>query len=190
MDLWQTVDNKFRQSDIKGAIKHLESLLAKQPADCFKQLVGAQFSNTARSILTEINRFIQACDEKLSIKAVYLEMNGFDINYHNWHFDFFGYIDYGADPDDIEWLCDWQSDYWPQFDLIGLETSQKQFESYQVNEKWRDKQNQEASEIANLLVMAKFVLMIQMSLQAGQLVKAIPVLATAHDFDIVGRFEP
>ena len=44
-------------------------------------------------------------------------------------------------------------------------------------------------ELAILLVMCKFVALIQSALAAGPRSKSIPVLATAHDFDILGRFE-
>jgi hypothetical protein len=175
--------------DVAGAIQFLEGLLAKEETDRFKGLIGHGFANPPGSILLGLNDFIRGCNERFDIRAVYLEMNGFDINYDRWYFDFFGYAQYGADPEDLEWLCHWQSPRWPEFTLEGLEVDQKDFEWYDVNEIWKDKKFARAKELAVLLVMSKFVSLIQAAVQAGDLARPLPVLATAHDFDIIGRFE-
>jgi hypothetical protein len=71
-----------------------------------------------------------------------------------------------------------------------MEKIQKEFQWYHEQEIWEGKKYERAYELLVLLVMAKFVFLIQSALEAGDLVKPIPVLATAHDFDIVGRFAP
>jgi hypothetical protein len=116
-------------------------------------------------------------------------MNGFDINPDRWYFDFFGYKRYAADPDDLQWLCEWQSPDWPQVTLKGLEQVQADFEWYHHEEIWNDKKLEWAYELAVLLVMVKFVTLIESALASGPRSKLIPVLATAHGFDILGRFE-
>jgi len=188
MRLWNAVDRRFRKSDITGAIEFLEERLAKEKGARFKGLLGNGFTNTPWSILSAINKFMDACSKKFAIKAVYLEMNGFDINPDRWYFDSFGYTRYGADPQ-VEWLCEWQSPDWPQLTLKGLEPVQADFEWYHAEEIWKDKEYERAYELAVLLVMAKFVSLVQSALAAGPRSKPVPVLATAHDFDIVGRFE-
>ncbi len=117
-------------------------------------------------------------------------MNGFDINYDRWYFDSFGYSEYVADPDDLEWLCDWRSPDWTQFTLTGLEPTQDDFRWYVEKEIWQNGTHKTAKELAVLLVMVRFVQLIQSALAAGPLVLDVPVLATAHDFDMVGRLEP
>jgi hypothetical protein len=189
MRLWNAVDRRFRNSEIGGAIKFLEERLAKEKVDRFKGLLGKGFTNTPQSILSAINKFIDACAKKFSIKAVYLEMNGFDINPDRWYFDSFGYTNYGADPQDLEWLCDWQSPVWPEVTLKGLEAVQADFKWYHANEIWNDKTFGRAYELAVLLVMCRYVSLIESALARGTRSKPIPVLATAHDFDVVGRFE-
>jgi hypothetical protein len=140
MRLWKAVDRRFRKSDITGAIGFLEERLAKETVNRFKGLVGNGFTNTPRNILDAINKFIDACSKKFPIKAVYLEMNGFDINPHRWYFDSFGYASYGANPDDLEWICKWQSSDWPQVTLKGLESIKGDFEWYHAKENGNDKQ--------------------------------------------------
>ena len=117
-------------------------------------------------------------------------MNGFDINPDRWYFDFFAYTEYGSDPDDLEWLCDWESPTWKDVTLEGLEAVQADFDWYHSNEIWNDKTFESAYDVSLLLVMCKYVALIESSLRSGARTKSIPVLATAHDFDIVGRFPP
>lgn len=187
--LWEFVDRYFRKSDISGAIESLESLLTTEQGYRFKGLLGASFSNSPSSILSATNTFIDACSKKFDLKAVYFEMNGFDINPDRWYFDSWAYDEYGSDPQDIEWLCNVQSLDWPQVTLQGLEGVQADFEWYHSNEIWKDKTFEKAYDLATLLVMCKYVALIQSGLESGTRSKAIPVLATAHDFDILGRFE-
>jgi hypothetical protein len=152
-------------------------------------LLDYNFSNAPKRILSAINKFMDACSKQFAIKAVYLEMNGFDINPDRWYFDSFGYAKYGADPQDLEWLCYWQSHNWPQVTLKGLEEVQADFEWYHAKEIWKNKKLDRAYELALLLVMSKFVCLIESALGVGERSRPIPVLATAHEFDIVGRFE-
>src|SRR6266496_3868421 len=105
--LWEYVDRKLTESDVSGAIDGLERLLAAEKGERFKGLLGTSFSNSPTDILAEINDFVEACVEQFDIKAVYLEMNGFDINPDRWYFDSFGYGTYGCDPKNLEWLCNW-----------------------------------------------------------------------------------
>jgi hypothetical protein len=166
MRLWNAVGRRFRKSDVGGAIKFLEERLAKEKGVRFKSLLGKGFTNTPRSILASINKFIDACSKKFAIKAVYLEMNGFDINPDRWYFDSFGYTNY--DPRDLEWLCYWQSGrHWPQVTLKGLEVVQADFEWYEANEICEDKRFDRAHELAVLLVMCKFVSLIDSALASG-----------------------
>jgi len=191
IDLWQTVDRLFKSNDIDSAVELLERRLAEHRVMRFAGLIGASFTNSPDSVLSSINEFIRTCDGTFDIKAVYLEMNGFDINYDRWYFDSFGYSEYGGNPDDLEWLCDWQSPRWREVTLCGLENVQRDFAWYIENRIYdKDKSYESPHDVALLLVMAKYVALIQTTLRAGALAKAIPVLATAHDFDIVVRFEP
>jgi hypothetical protein len=187
--LWNAVDRRFRRSKIADAIKYLESRLAKEGTKRFKGLLERGFSNTPWDVLTSINEFIDECAQEFDIKAVYLEMNGFDINPDLWYFDSFGYSKYGADPNNLEWLCNWDSPEWPHVALEGLEAVQDDFAWYHENRIWKDESLSPAYDQAVSLVMCKFVSLIEAALTAGNRSRPIPILATAHDFDIIGRFE-
>jgi hypothetical protein len=186
--LWGAVDSRLLALDVCGADQMLDSLLCEQPGSRFKGLVGRHFTNQPSSVLGTINGFIRTCGDDFEIKAVYLEMNGFDINWDRWYFDCFGYSQYVDDPVDTDWLCDWQSGEWPQVTLTGLEAVQADFEWYHTQEVWRDEAVEPLYEVATLSVMVKFVQLIQEALRSGALVRPVPVLATAHEFDMFGRF--
>ena len=66
---------------------------------CTSRIRRATFSLTLTHLLSRAkNRF--------DVRAVYLEMNRFDINYDRWYFDLFAYTEYSADPEDLDWLSD------------------------------------------------------------------------------------
>jgi hypothetical protein len=75
--LWKAVRCRFGRSDIGGAIEFLEERLAKEKVARFKGLLKRRFTNSPRSILSAINKFMDACSTRFPIEAVYLEMNGF-----------------------------------------------------------------------------------------------------------------
>ena len=190
-ELYGIIDTKLRASDINGAIILLEELLAAEKCDRFSSLVGTGFTNPPDIVLAYINKFISSCESEFSIQSAYLEMNGFDINSDFWFFSPFGYESYETDPDDLDWLSDWQADESTEImPLTGLEIVQADYAWYHGERGDSDSSYTHAYDIATLLVMVKFVALVEAALSSGPLLKPIPVLATAHEFDIVGRFIP
>ncbi|QDQ25503.1 hypothetical protein FNU76_03555 [Chitinimonas arctica] len=190
MVLWQAVHNHFRNSNIANAILELEAFLSSRDAQKFSCLIGASFSNPSSSVVDEINRFIHANETQFEVKAVYLEMNGFDINYDRWYFDLFAYSSYLPEFDETEWLCEWQSPHWPEVELFGMDAAREAFAWYHEQRIWKFQPDFEpVYEAAMLLVMAKFADFVGLALKETNLAKRIPVLATAHDFESVARFE-
>ena len=118
--LSETVDRFLRNNDAAGAASYLESLLRAASPERFATLAEKQFTNPPRQVLEHINAFINRCGEEFDVQAVYLEMNGFYVNYDCWYFDSFAYTEYVDDPDDLDWLSDWSSPEWPQLTLTGL----------------------------------------------------------------------
>ena len=189
-EMYLKVDKYFKGNDIKGAVSELETMLSNQPGERFKYLIGNKFTNTPDSIVSSINQFTEFCDKTFDIKAIYLEMNGFDINFDRWYFDSFGYKECNIVEDDFEWLCDWESEKWNGITLTGFESVQKDFEWYQKNRIWKQKDQKEPYDLAVLLVMSKFVQLVESAILTGKLKKKIPVLATAHEFETIGIFKP
>ena len=187
---WSLTSRRFQAGDYRGAVRELEDRIAADERSAFHGLVGRSFSNSGESIITKLNSFVSLCQKEFDIASIYLEMNGFDINADRWYFDFFGYDRYDTDPNDLEWLCDWQSQAFPDMTLTGLEDVQKDFEWYHAKRTWKDKSYKALYATACNLVMSKFVVLIEDALRSEALIKPIPVLATAHDYETIGRFEP
>ena len=103
------------------AILFLEASLAQCEGHGFKSLIGADFTNVPDRIAGNINDLINFCDRRFDVRAVYLEMNGFDINIGRWYFDLFAYRQYIKAPEDVDWLGEWESPAWPDITLTGLE---------------------------------------------------------------------
>lgn len=61
---------------------------------------------------------------------------------------------------------------------------------YRENQAYEKESDREVEEIAVFLVMVRFVELVQAAVAAGKLARPVPVLATAHDFDILARFLP
>ncbi len=188
--LESAIDRHMRSNQVDRAADFMETRLRAVAKDRFASLAESHFTNPPGDVLAYLNEFIDACRTRCDVRAVYLEMNGFDINYDRWYFDPFAYTDYSADPDDLDWLCDWVSPQWPTMTLTGLEQTQDDFRWYMENRIYENKTHDTEVEIAACLVTVRFVQLIQASLQSGTLICPVPVLATAHDFEIHGRFLP
>lgn len=188
IELWQRINTFIAKGQLEGAIKDLECGLASCNSERFKSLIGSEFKNNDTEIAKEINKFISFSEKDIEVRAVYLEMNGFDINPDRWYFDLFAYDTYQEDEDDLDWLSEWKSEDWPEITLEGLEAAQEDFDWYSNRSGYKDSLAKEASEYAVLLVMCKFANLIRRSVATGFIKKKTPILATAHDFDIMPRF--
>jgi hypothetical protein len=190
IDLWNTIDSFLRKKDIDGAALHLENLMKNESSDRFITLTELHFTNSPEELVESFNSFISFCDSKFDVQSVYLEMNGFDINYDLWFFVFFGYDIYNDDVSDLDWLSNWSSPDNAWVVLTGLESIQDDFRWYSEIEGQERKPYEYIKELAVLLVMIRFVQLIESVINSGKLIKTVPVLATAHDFDMLGRFMP
>lgn len=191
MSLWRTVYDHFKNNDVLCAISLLEEYISSRDSQKFACVVGASFLNPPTSVLGELNRFIETNEKQFDVKAAYIEMNGFDINYDRWYFNLFAYSSYSPQFDEAEWLCEWQSPSWPDVELFGMDSAQQAFAWYHEQQIWNSQPDlKPIYEAAMLLIMAKFAGFIGSVLKTGRLTKSIPILVTAHGFESVARYEP
>jgi len=181
IDIWNEVDKRIQKPD--EACQFISELMENCKDKTFNSLLKVNFANTPSEIQDVINSFISECNKTFDLEAIYLEMNGFDINPKRWFFDLFGYKHFRKDEDSLDWLAYWQSPDFPEVTLTGLESIQKLYNDYRKNKLYEDDDKAYNHELATLLVMAKFCQLIDRSLENQKL--AIHVLATAHDFDII-----
>ncbi|KPL77666.1 hypothetical protein ADN00_08725 [Ornatilinea apprima] len=186
IEIWNEVDKRIQNPN--EACQFIGKLMENSKDKTFNGLITANFTNTPSEIQNAINKFIYECNKTFELKAIYLEMNGFDINPSRWFFDLFGYEALPEDDSDLDWLSDWQSPDFPDVTLKGLESIQELFKQYNQEKADLnlDKPNQVLKnnhELATLMVMAKFCKLIDESLHNTHL--GLHIYATAHDFEII-----
>jgi len=190
-NLWQKVYDGVLTSQTGDLINLLSKEIIANGPNEFTPVVKADISNDLAITLKEINEFITANLANFEVKSIYLEMNGFDINYDRWYFDYFAYENYSSDPEDLEWLCDWHSENWPETTIVGMEDTQDVFKWYHENHIWKSNPElKETYETAMLLVMLKFMDFVAKVIQRKKLVRPMPVLCTAHGFESVYQIAP
>ena len=105
----QQINPSLENLDFSKTLNIAESALKKIPATKFHFVLGQSFINQADSLVNWIDNFYKEISKKIKIKALYFEMNKFDINTDIWYMDGFAYEkDGGLDLDDMEWLSDYE----------------------------------------------------------------------------------
>jgi len=186
--VWATVDRYVKASKLDQAVRYLERKLRAAKSRRFDALLGATFSNDAVRLAKSIEAFRAA--QPFPVKAIYLEMNGFDINPDRWYFDYFSYDSYDKSETDLDWLADFAISDFPSTTLTGLEKVQKVYAWYSNRGGYKDPDAKATATYATLLVMCRFAQLIECAVSAGAIAFSIPIVATAHDFDILPRFLP
>ena len=181
IDVWNEVGNRIQNPN--DACQFISALMEECIDQTFNRLITAHFTNPPSQIYDSIIAFHADCSKRFTVKAIYLEMNGFEINPDRWYFDLFGYKSAPPNDDSFDWISEWQSPDSPTVTLTGLESIQELFATYIGNKLYQDKNKAYNEELATLLVMAKFCRLISGSLKNNKL--GVPVYATAHDFDLI-----
>jgi len=87
--------------------------------------------------------------------------------------------------EDFDWLSDWQSEYFKDYTITGLESLQAVYAS----RAFHDPANDDASYLSSLVVVTKFQRFMQRA--AAKMSKlCVPLYVTAHDFDYIARLHP
>lgn len=186
IEAWHEVNGLIQKPD--EACLYIGELMKGCKDKMFNELIAADFTNHPTQIHDSIVTFCYECNKAFELRAIYLEMNGFDINPKRWFFNFFGYNTIHQNDDTLDWLAYWQSPDYPSITLTGLEAIQNIYSEYQSKKLYKDKDKQLNEELATLLVMAKFCKLIAKSVDDIKL--GIHIYATAHDFDIIYQKRP
>jgi len=181
VEIWNEVDKRIQNPD--EACDFIIELMKGCEDKTFNSLIELDFTNSRDQIQNSISTFYSECNKLFDVKAIYLEMNGFDINPNRWFFDFFGYANLPQDGDSLDWLAYWQSPDYPSMTLSGLESIQSLYFNYVTKKLYKDDDKKFNEELATLLVMAKFCKLIAESTNDMNL--GVDIYATAHDFDII-----
>ena|SRR5262245_10026341 len=165
--------------DVAGCENAVATRLKELPHSPFHIVLNLSITNSPEEIASHFDGFFNKEKERFRIATAYTEMNGFDINPDRWFFDVFAYEQYGGH-NDYDWLSDWQSHYYPDMTLTGLEALQ---EVYADDASGAVELN-DARSLAGLLVVIKFQDLI---CRAAPHIRELQfsLLATAHDYDFI-----
>jgi hypothetical protein len=154
--------------------------------DSFHKMATKFFERDSSSFLSNIFKAKRA--DKQQIQAIYCEMNGFSINYDLWFLDLFAYTNKGGF-DDLDWLSDFQYSSETSMTITGFEDLQTIYQDFMENERWQDKQLQACSDICEFLIILRlqelFRETFNEALAKNNKWASIPILVTAHDYDII-----
>jgi hypothetical protein len=188
MDLFfDTIDRltpQLRAGDLAACESAAVDTLLALPKSPFHIAAQLAIANDPSDIAAHFNRFLVSESARFDIRAVYTEMNGFDINPDRWYCDLFAYNTDGG-LDDFDWLSDWQSEYFQDYTITGLETLQAVYASTAFHEE----QHRDAAYLAGLVVVAKFQRFMQVAVTSMNQLH-VPLYATAHDYDYIARIVP
>ena len=175
---------RLRAGDLAGCETVAADALRALPRSPFHIAADLAITNDPVETARHFDEFYRAESERMSVRSVYTEMNGFDINPDRWFCDLFAYTADGG-LDDLDWLSDWQSELFEDVTITGLEPLQAVYAS----KAFRDPANRPASDLSSLVVVTKFQRFMQRA--AGRM-RALrgPLYVTAHDFDSIARLVP
>ncbi len=185
---WMKLANKLepylRQGNLNYCIEQLIETIKLQPESPFHQIINLNFTNNSKEIAKYFQKFIDREKKKYSIKAIYTETNGFDINPNEWFFDLFAFKSYSGHSD-YDWLSDWQSEEYKSLTLTGMEKLQLVYKS----DAFCDNQYDDVSSYCSLMVVLRFQQLIEKS---APYIKNLdfPILATSHDYEFIYEYNP
>lgn len=173
---------RLARGDISGCESAAVEVLLKLPKSPFHIAAKLEISNDPAEAARHFDNFYRVESKRIAVKAVYTEMNGFDINPGHWHCDLFAYTsDDGLD--DPDWLSDWQSEDFEAYPITGLEPLQKVYAG-KASSAFSD-----ARDVCSVVVVAKFQSFMQRAAKKMRSLR-VPLYVTAHDYDYIARIVP
>lgn len=182
----QQINPSLKNLDFSKALNIAESALNKIPATEFHLVLGKSFVNQADSLAIWVEDFYQIISKKMDIKALYFEINEFDINTNIWYINGIAY-DKDGGLDNMDWLSDFTRDKMAceEFILTGFEKLQIAFENIEL-----DNDNlQNSRDWCEQIIIARFMeLMREAHLKAKEkkfMWAKIPIYFTEHSYDFI-----
>jgi len=172
--------------DFAAAESMAIGVLNALPLSPFHVVGNLEISNDPQDAARYFDAFFRAESRRFQIKAIYTEMNGFDINTNLWFCSPFAYETDGG-VEDWDWLSDWQSsDDYENLTITGLETLQTAYANHKTR---HNPDHHKASGFCELVVIIKFQ---QFMKRASQVMKdvCVPIYVTAHDYDMIAVIRP
>ncbi|MFT2010217.1 hypothetical protein ACMA1I_16200 [Pontibacter sp. 13R65] len=174
--------------DFSKAISIAETALENIPTTEFHEIIGQSLLGQAGEVANWINDFYKTVSKVIEPKALYFEMNEFDINTDLWYIDGFAYSeDGGLDFEEMEWLCDvnQQTTTSDEYVIAGYENLQEAFENIEPE----TGNLQEARDWCEQLIIARFMELMGAAHSEARNQKMewayLPFYFTVHSYDFI-----
>jgi len=184
----EQINTDLENLEFGKAISIAETELKKIPTTDFHSVIGQSMISQVDSLVSWVDNYYKSTSKKIDIKALYFEMNEFDINTDTWYIDGFCYNkDGGLDLHDMEWLCDFTRDTMTSEEFIvgGFEKLQLAFENIEPDND--DLQN--ARDWSEQIVIARFMELMRTTHLKAKEQKlewaTIPLYFTEHSYDFI-----
>jgi hypothetical protein len=177
-----------QSAELDRAVARCEAALSKLRRTGYHAALGRSWLGQTSDAVRWLTGFYRAAAKTMPVRALYCEMNRFEINPDEWYLDAFAY-DFFGDPEDLSWLVGWKkcSADRGRFVLRGMGDLQALFARDYGDEP--PKPVRTASELVVLLLTLRMQELVhgasRQAHQAGWLPDDVPVLAAAHDSDLV-----
>jgi hypothetical protein len=185
-DYTELINPYLLKGDFSKALEIAETSLKNIPETEFHKVLGKFLLNHTDALVSWIDDFYNKTQKIIQIKAMYFEINEFDINTDQWYIDGFAYKEYGG-TDDYDWLSDVtkQTMTSNEFILHGYEALQDAFENIELETD--DLQN--ARDWCEQIIITRYMeLMRNVHLKAKEMKlewASIPLLCTEHSYDFI-----
>jgi hypothetical protein len=138
-ELSERLGELLKQDKVDDAILIAETKLQQHTKTDFNKILGRGIKNLKDDFADYIDEFYNKIDSRMTVKAIYCEMNGFTINPDLWFVDLFAYDKFGG-TEDYDWLADWDQENSSKesFVIRGYEDIQAVYESYVKREDWKN----------------------------------------------------
>ena len=130
-------------------------------------------------------------DPNRKLKAIYCEMNGFSINYELWFINMVAFDFYKGIDNDLNWLCDFGFNSENSLTISGLEDIQIAFKNYMENLEKNDENEKKSKDLCEFIIILKLQELFKNTYieNKDKQWTDIPMLVTAHDYDLIYKVE-
>lgn len=189
LELYHALVELVKNNQFEEALERLAAELAKREYADYQHSIEVDFTNDPADIGQTILEFIGFWRDSTEINAVYIEMNEFFGNPEHWYCEYFGYAQYPPYEGDISWLADYQTDPSPPITLTGMESLQAIYQNHDDLSEFPS-ELVHTIELSDWIVTLKFMRLIRDAAQTIRHQLDIPLLCTAHGYDLVYRILP
>ncbi|SFM79849.1 hypothetical protein SAMN05428949_0831 [Chitinophaga sp. YR627] len=182
----EQIESLIQAGKIAEAIKEAETALGQLPPTDFHQVIGKDLLHLQPIMGKFLSNFYETMEEEESdIKAIYVEMNSFSVQYERW---FIHLLSYDTVPNigNPDWLKEFTGESEKNLTITGYEALQAANKEYMQSEGYRDNERRQACELHEYIVILRFQELVKSTVKAqkGKAAWAdVPVFVAAHDFE-------